>query len=63
MELLTAEQVAEMLHVQPSTLATWRHRGVGPAYVRVGPGDRARVMYRREAIDAWLREQERLPAA
>ena len=32
------------------TLAQWRHRGYGPAYVRFGN----RVLYQGAALNAWL---------
>lgn len=32
-----------------ATLATWRSRGLGPAYVKIG----GRVLYRREAVEEW----------
>lgn len=37
------------------TLNDWRHRGLGPAYIRLGK----RVRYRFTAIEAWLDAQER----
>ncbi|WP_260476222.1 AlpA family transcriptional regulator [Streptomyces sp. WAC 06783] len=47
---------AEYLGLSPHTLYVWRHRRQGPPNFRMGP--RGRVMYRREALDAWIREQE-----
>ncbi|TXS18794.1 MULTISPECIES: helix-turn-helix transcriptional regulator [unclassified Streptomyces] len=44
------------LGLSPHTLYVWRHRRQGPPSFRMGP--RGRVMYRREAVDAWIREQE-----
>ena len=34
--LLPAEDAAEHLKVKPQTMASWRYRGIGPEYVRVG---------------------------
>ncbi|SHI70883.1 Helix-turn-helix domain-containing protein [Shimia gijangensis] len=34
----------------PSTLANWRHRNQGPAYVRIG----SNIRYRPEDIEAWI---------
>ena len=42
-ELITPEQAAAELRQRPNTLATWRSRRIGPAYVRVG----RQVFYRR----------------
>ena len=37
------------------TLETWRVRGGGPLFLKVG----RRVIYRRRDLDAWLAERER----
>lgn len=49
-ELLTSDQAAERLHVQAATLRSWRHRGTGPAYVKVG----RKVFYRPADLEAFL---------
>jgi excisionase family DNA binding protein len=49
-ELLSTEELAELLGVHPATLATWRHEGRGPKFVKVGKV----VRYRRGEIDAFL---------
>ncbi|MGV4886451.1 helix-turn-helix transcriptional regulator [Streptomyces viridosporus] len=53
---LTVKDAAEYLGLSPHTLYVWRHRRQGPPSFRMGP--RGRVMYRRNALDAWIREQE-----
>jgi excisionase family DNA binding protein len=53
---LTVKDAAEYLGLSPHTLYVWRHRRQGPPSFRMGP--RGRVMYRREALDAWIRAQE-----
>ncbi|MCP3821814.1 helix-turn-helix domain-containing protein [Streptomyces sp. A3M-1-3] len=53
---LNVKEAAEYLGLSPHTLYVWRHRRQGPPSFRMGP--RGRVMYRREAVDAWIREQE-----
>lgn len=50
--LLTAE-VSQELRVPQATLRFWRHQGSGPRCFKMG----RRVFYRREDVDAWLREQ------
>lgn len=42
---------AQMLMVQPQTLAAWRSRGQGPAFVRVGRA----VRYLRSDLEQFLR--------
>lgn len=51
-ELLTERQATELLRLTGRTLATWRHRGQGPPWVKVGRF----VRYRRTAIETWLDE-------
>ncbi|BCK73095.1 hypothetical protein Srufu_070480 [Streptomyces libani subsp. rufus] len=53
---LAVKDAAEYLGLSPHTLYVWRHRRQGPPSFRMGP--RGRVMYRRKALDAWIREQE-----
>lgn len=53
-ELLTREQVAELLGIDAHTLACWRSEGRGPALVKYGAGRSAAVRYRRSAVEAWL---------
>ncbi|WDT53501.1 helix-turn-helix transcriptional regulator [Streptomyces sp. G7(2002)] len=53
---LNVKDTAEYLGLSPHTLYVWRHRRQGPPSFRMGL--RGRVMYRREALDAWIREQE-----
>ncbi|MCI3223511.1 helix-turn-helix domain-containing protein [Streptomyces sp. NP-1717] len=53
---LNVKGAAEYLGLSPHTLYVWRHRRQGPPSFRMDP--RGRVMYRREALDAWIREQE-----
>ena len=53
--LLTTEQVASMLGLQPNTLAQWRMTGAGPRFLRLG----RRVRYRPADIETWLEPQAR----
>lgn len=47
---------ARLIGVSPKTLLNWRYEGKGPEYVRVS---RSLVLYRRDDLDAWLRETQR----
>lgn len=49
-DLLTVEQLAELLHVKPSAIHSQRHRGERPGVFGVKLG--RRVFYRRRDIDA-----------
>jgi predicted DNA-binding transcriptional regulator AlpA len=53
---LNVRDAAEYLGLSPHTLYVWRHRRQGPPSFRMGP--RGRVMYRLEALDVWVRDQE-----
>jgi hypothetical protein len=48
--LISAEKAAEEIHLKVATLETWRQRGQGPAYIKVGK----LVFYRASDIRAWL---------
>jgi predicted DNA-binding transcriptional regulator AlpA len=49
----TPSEVAEHIQVSEGTLAQWRHRGVGPKWVRCG----RRIRYRWEDVERWITEQ------
>lgn len=54
--LLTTDEVAEILQVSPRTLASWRtHYPDDPRFVRIG--GRA-VRYRAEDIEAFIKSQD-----
>lgn len=52
---VTTEEAARRLGVKASTLANWRWRGGGPAYVKVG----GRVRYRLRDLACYLDKQVR----
>ena len=49
-EWLTEERTAELMHVQPHTLANWRALGKGPTYSKAGRN----VLYARCFVDRYL---------
>ena len=55
----TCKQVAHMLGLGVSTLERMRSQGVGPHFIKLGLGKRARVVYDRRDIDSWLEAQKR----
>lgn len=57
--LMTRQEVAEFLGIEPKTLAKWASLGQGPTYRRVGKYSR----YRLEDVLAWVEEQPRGGAA
>lgn len=44
--LLKPEAMAKALNVSEQTLANWRSKGVGPEYIKLGPGKTAAVRYK-----------------
>lgn len=58
-ELLTAAQVASLLHLAPQTLAGWRCRRPDRQlpYIKIGARS---VRYRRRDIERWLKARERV---
>ena len=51
---LNRSELAKELTLSVDTLQRWETRRVGPPCVRVG----RKVLYRKEAVRDWLREQE-----
>lgn len=56
LDLMTTEEVAVFLRVAPITLRTWRSKGQGPPYLKIGSGRSAPVLYFRSAVIEWLRQ-------
>lgn len=52
-ELLTLQQVAELLDVSPNTIYYWRYQGTGPRGHKVGKW----VRYWRSDVIAWMSER------
>ncbi|WP_136796192.1 helix-turn-helix domain-containing protein [Desulfosediminicola ganghwensis] len=52
-EPYTEKEAAIQLGVQPQTMASWRHQGVGPNYLKVG----SNVRYERQELDAYKEKQ------
>ncbi|MEM1371842.1 MAG: helix-turn-helix domain-containing protein, partial [Pseudomonadota bacterium] len=56
---VTTKQAAEILHLTTRTLERKRMDGDGPTYCKLGPGLRARVVYRLSDLHAWVSGQAR----
>ena len=52
-ELLTMQEVADVVRVPAATLRYWRHLGTGPRSFRIGRS----VRYWRTEVFAWLDDQ------
>lgn len=53
--LVDTKEAARILNLAPATLATWRTRGGGPDYVKLG----SRVAYARPTLRAWALARRR----
>jgi hypothetical protein len=53
-QFLTTVEAAEILRLKPRTLEALRVEGTGPRYYKIGPGKRARVVYTRSDLEAWV---------
>lgn len=53
-DLLTGRETAIMLRMSMATLERLRASGGGPAYIKLGNTKRARVVYLRRDVQAWL---------
>ncbi len=49
-DLMTTKEAAHYLGTSEGTLPIWRHRGVGPEFVRIGRN----IRYRRSALDDFI---------
>jgi excisionase family DNA binding protein len=54
-QLLTTEELAKRMRVNPSTVRRWRLDDAGPPYLRVGTVYRYPV----SAVEAWIAESVR----
>jgi excisionase family DNA binding protein len=52
-DLLSPSELSRYLGVPLGTLANWRYKGRGPAFLRVG----RHVRYRAEDVATWVEEQ------
>jgi excisionase family DNA binding protein len=50
MELLTTYETAAYLRVPRQTLASWRHKQVGPSYMRIGK----HILYSKNDLVQWV---------
>lgn len=51
---IAESEAASYLGVAKRTLQDWRHRRIGPAYSKLGSGQRCRIVYDVADLDAFL---------
>lgn len=52
--LFDETQVAERLRISPATLRSWRARGIGPVYVKLGTGKKSPVRYHHRDLEQYI---------
>lgn len=57
-DLLTPQQVADLLQVKTDTLEAWRGKRIGPSWIKLGDSKRSPVRYRRADVDAYLKARQ-----
>lgn len=62
-DLLKESCAALVVDLKVKTLQAWRVSGHGPKYLKLGPGKRAAVRYRRSDLIAFLEECQRTSTA
>jgi hypothetical protein len=53
---LTSDEVAQLLRVRPATVAQWRWRQRGPAFVKLADGPAGKVRYERREVERWMKD-------
>jgi hypothetical protein len=53
---LTSDEVASLLRVRPATVAQWRWRRRGPAFVKLADGPAGKVRYERREVERWMKD-------
>jgi hypothetical protein len=54
-DLLTPQQVADLLQIKTDTLEAWRGKRTGPPWIKLGEGKRSPVRYRRADVESYLK--------
>ncbi len=54
-QLLKTVEAGQLLRLSPKTLETWRVRGGGPRFCKLG----CRVFYRREDLESWIESRNK----
>jgi Helix-turn-helix domain len=52
--LLNDHQTAKQLGISPATLRSWRCRGIGPTFVKMGNGTKAPVRYSESDLEQFI---------
>ena len=61
LRLLTPKAVFEMTSIPVGTLSRWRCIGIGPPYIKLGTGPKARIRYDLVDVLRFIEEGRRYP--
>lgn len=61
-EYLTPPEAAAFIATTVGNLQAWRVKGIGPPFIKLGPGRMAPVRYWKDALRKWMNSQEETPA-
>ncbi len=59
--LLNDAEAAKRLCVSAATLRSWRCRGIGPAFIKMGRGAKAPVRYSESDIEQYIAQCRQVP--
>lgn len=55
-QMLTPQEVSQLIKVSVGTLENWRMQGRGPKFIKLGGGPRGHVRYRLQDVEDWMFE-------
>ena len=58
-DVLTTHELAAFLKVTASCVISWRSKGIGPVYFKLGNDPQSPVRYRRSEVEGWLKSRVR----
>ena len=60
-KLLNDSEAAAQLGVSPATLRSWRCRGIGPSFVKMGRGRKSPVRYHSSDLEQFIAQCRQVP--
>lgn len=60
-QLLTPEEVSQLLKIAVGTLENWRLKNHGPKFIKLGGQHRSPVRYRLQDVEDWMFEDSKKP--
>ena len=59
-QLLTPQQVSDLLQINVGTLENWRLRNHGPKFLKLGGQPKSPVRYRLQDVEYWMFEDAKV---